>query len=886
MSQDTTRMGFGAYLKAYFKQCLEVFKHPKLLLPTVIMAVIWIGLGILQNKVERNLPLSILNFLTFAQGGLYGGIIGAIGGIMGKIVVAAFVNIMIVPLFYKKHPFANFKQGFQEIIANIKFESKDATALLLKGSGAALLLYCIFNSTQSFENSLVGIVSVVALISAAARKQGFLWGLVISWMNSVTKGKVPSYQQIIRILTGLTLGFTLGVLLSAVGSMWAGSIGMIALFVGWIIERGAKKETVTYIILIALFLLPKAELWASGRGKWTLVDVKTESIPTCTWTGLHGEHTSVTLSGTTASYRIDYVFGKDAGYYTGSITPFYGSYAPGYVFEGKSETNLGQGTKWFDIANWNWSYVWVSFAGVDRDRGARIGWELRNDLPPFNFTFPPKEDVGSDQFIFEATMKVMDAYIRTAYYFEWNSKRKAVTNPDGSDDSWDDDDWDDDIEITLPTWIEKLFGTDGTHTPDAVTILIGILGAIGGLGGSVGGGTDGGGIPTGNVPSGNGPTGNGPEPKPEPTPEELEWEKYQKEKDERFKKYLKDNPDGTKTYTDPATGEKHTLYPKYNTETGAFTHWENENDSPYDEDKLNDWLAWRERNSEHFAQNEAQAQQNLAEQRAMNQAQNDFDRERGSSAMADKWKTDKEQMEKDYEHEMHVYELAWKHGLATADKEALTKALMKDTHTALEDGAEAMNNANYWNDWVTSTELVETASDKFINIAGETSPMARKIKNFYTFAKSVAKHGSMGIVKGQGFGGLAAEVGVGIAEGGLGVLQNEEMTGTFGESFTGGMVKSGVNVAAEMGKTVLNDLLDPNKSASDIMDDLTTAGVNRIGYEFVGKVTGFFGEKASDTSQWGVNTISAINQEAGTHEAIGNVVADEINHFRQTHSGR
>ena len=93
MSQDSTRLGFGAYLKAYFKQCLEVLKHPKMLLPTAILAVVWIGLGILQNKVERNLPLSILNFLTFAQGGLYGGVLGALGGILGKIVVAAFVNI-------------------------------------------------------------------------------------------------------------------------------------------------------------------------------------------------------------------------------------------------------------------------------------------------------------------------------------------------------------------------------------------------------------------------------------------------------------------------------------------------------------------------------------------------------------------------------------------------------------------------------------------------------------------------------------------------------------------------------------------------------------------------------------------------------------------------
>lgn len=858
-------MGFGAYLKAYFKQCLEVFKHPKLLLPTVIMAVIWIGLGILQNKVERNLPLSILNFLTFAQGGLYGGIIGAIGGIMGKIVVAAFVNIMIVPLFYKKNPFANLKGGFNDVIQTVKFESTEAFVSLLKGFGAALLLYSIFNVTQSLENSLVGIVSAVALISAVARKGGFLWGLVLSWLNTVSKGKKVSYQQVLRVLTGMTFGFALGVVLSAAGSMWAGSLGIIALIVGWIMGRGSKKEAVATVLLVGVFLMaaPKSGQSFGGMLKmgWVLESVE-EDIQSS------GSGQFFASKGTISNLVVnkpghlsyDYTSNWDAAHASGHCTGTFeflhkDSYMPG------EEVLLGfSGSTEFSEITAFGSYTEIR---TSVDDAFKANFSMQN---AYRLEFRDPEEIGADAFDFYYYIHILGAHVGYIYHFRYV-------------------DFDDDVEFEMPNGFNILFGGD-KHASDLVSILIGLLGAAGGAAGAgLGGGGE---IPGGEIPGGEGPLGNGPdpEPTPEPTPEELEWERYQKEKDERFKKYLKDNPDGTKTYTDPATGEKHTLYPKYNTETGAFTHWENENDSPYDEDKLNDWLAWRERNSEHFAQNEAQAQQNLAEQQAMNQAQNDFDRERGSSAMADKWKTDKEQMEKDYEHEMHVYELAWKHGLATADKEALTKALMKDTHTALEDGAEAMNNANYWNDWVTSTELVETASDKFINIAGETSPMARKIKNFYTFAKSVAKHGSMGIVKGQGFGGLAAEVGVGIAEGGLGVLQNEEMTGTFGESFTGGMVKSGVNVAAEMGKTVLNDLLDPNKSASDIMDDLTTAGVNRIGYEFVGKVTGFFGEKASDTSQWGVNTISAINQEAGTHEAIGNVVADEINHFRQIRSGR
>ena len=131
-------MKLGAFLKQYLKQSLQVFKHPKQMLPTIILTVVWIALGILQIKIKDNLPMKVLNFLTYAQGGLYGGIFGAIGGILGKVVVAAFVNALIVPLFMGKKPFAAMEGGWKELLQNIGFQSKSALAPLLKGFGAAM----------------------------------------------------------------------------------------------------------------------------------------------------------------------------------------------------------------------------------------------------------------------------------------------------------------------------------------------------------------------------------------------------------------------------------------------------------------------------------------------------------------------------------------------------------------------------------------------------------------------------------------------------------------------------------------------------------------------------------------------------------------------------
>lgn len=860
MSQDTSHLTFGAYLKAYFKQCLEAFKHPKMLLPTAILAVVWIGLGILQNKVGRNLPLSILNFLTFAQGGLYGGILGALGGILGKIVVAAFVNIMVVPLFYKKNPFANLKGGFNDVIQTVKFESTEAFVSLLKGFGAALLLYSIFNVTQSLENSLVGIVSAVALISAVARKGGFLWGLVLSWLNTVSKGKKVSYQQVLRVLTGMTFGFALGVVLSAAGSMWAGSLGIIALIVGWIMGRGSKKEAVATVLLVGVFLMaaPKSGQSFGGMLKmgWVLESVE-EDIQSS------GSGQFFASKGTISNLVVnkpghlsyDYTSNWDAAHASGHCTGTFeflhkDSYMPG------EEVLLGfSGSTEFSEITAFGSYTEIR---TSVDDAFKANFSMQN---AYRLEFRDPEEIGADAFDFYYYIHILGAHVGYIYHFRYV-------------------DFDDDVEFEMPNGFNILFGGD-KHASDLVSILIGLLGAAGGAAGA--GLGDGGEIPGGEIPGGEGPLGNGPdpEPTPEPTPEELEWERYQKEKDERFKKYLKDNPDGTKTYTDPATGEKHTLYPRYNEETGKPEGWVNENDSHYDEDKLNDWLAWRERNSEHFAQNEAEAQQNLAQQRAMNQAQNDYDRERGSSAAADAHKAYKEECEK----EVYLTDLALKHGFINADdKDALKKALLKDKHEALEEGAEAMKDAAFWNDAVNYAETTERIADTTINVMGEF-PGNRGVKNFYTVAKTMAKHGMQGAVKGQGWGVVAKELGVGAVEGGLNVLQNQEMTGVFGTSALGKLAKAGVNIGAESAKSIVNDLMDPNKSASEILDNATKAGFNRLYFEGMGEITKAYGGLASDANQASIDEVGSFAQEMGFHTDSSDALAEKINHFRHKFFG-
>lgn len=266
----------------------------------------------------------------------------------------------------------------------------------------------------------------------------------------------------------------------------------------------------------------------------------------------------------------------------------------------------------------------------------------------------------------------------------------------------------------------------------------------------------------------------------------------------------------------------------------------------------------------------------------MNKAQNDYDRQRGSSATADKWKAEKEKLQKQQARQEHLDDLANKYGLVNPTPQELKRALMKDRLNAEQEGAEAMKDAAFWNDMVNGADFVEKTSDTLINVLGESQmPGARAVKNLYTVAKAMGKHGMQGAVRGQGWGEVVKELGIGAAEGGMGVLQNQEFESVFGTSLSGTIVKSGVNVGLEMGKSVVNNLFDSDKSAKDILDEATNAGVNRVGFELVGNFTKSIGGGASDVTQQGLNELSSFSQEMGFHNPLTEEIGEELNLKRQ-----
>ncbi len=234
----------GKFISGYIRQSLNALKNPKQLIPTVVLGIFWLALALLGSFGINPLPVRILSFLTFAQGGMFGGVLGAVGGILGKLVVVAFLNAAIIPLFQKKAPFSGIGGGIKGFFGDLAIKSITAVSPLLGGVGLSLLLYAFMNSTQSLQNSVVGIIALVMLLQNMGRQSGFLWGLVFSAASSISKGKTPSYIGVTRYLSGMTLGFTLSVALSALRlrwSVWLGAAFLLLALIFLILSK-SKKE--------------------------------------------------------------------------------------------------------------------------------------------------------------------------------------------------------------------------------------------------------------------------------------------------------------------------------------------------------------------------------------------------------------------------------------------------------------------------------------------------------------------------------------------------------------------------------------------------------------------------------------------------------------------
>lgn len=214
----------GDLFKSFFSSIGQAFKNPKRLIPAFVLATVWLVLNILQACGINPLPLRILSFLTFANGGMSGGAVGAIGGIIGKGVFAGALTSLI-GLFMRK---GGGKRSFKDTFSGAFGVTPETLFAYLTGIGAALLLY-LFISGGAVRISFMGGVAASFLSARAALNNGFLQRLI----NSVTaKGKPKASPNTAGFIRGLAAGFATAAVIGLTG------IWLIPFIIGLLLVNG------------------------------------------------------------------------------------------------------------------------------------------------------------------------------------------------------------------------------------------------------------------------------------------------------------------------------------------------------------------------------------------------------------------------------------------------------------------------------------------------------------------------------------------------------------------------------------------------------------------------------------------------------------------------
>lgn len=258
---DPTMGPFGftiAIIKTALSGIVALFKHPKMLLLTVFIAVLQTALAYLKLLLPSSEWVKYASLITFAQGGMYAGLLGAVGGVIGKGFYTWFINNLVFSMFKAKgvKP-AKLKEP----------KTKGALGLALLGLGLALIVYNFLSGNASLENSVIGVTAMFASYQTLKKKNGFLVGFICSF----TKGRMTRTAASI-VIKGMMVGFFLGVLsslkFSGVWCYLAGATFLILALMFLMMRRRMVVAVAALVVMMGsilpvLGLLQVTDKWVS-----------------------------------------------------------------------------------------------------------------------------------------------------------------------------------------------------------------------------------------------------------------------------------------------------------------------------------------------------------------------------------------------------------------------------------------------------------------------------------------------------------------------------------------------------------------------------------------------------------------------------------------------
>lgn len=226
-------------INSLYKNSKTVFKNKRKLIPALALAVIWMMLILLRLLGVNAIPVSILSFLTFAQGGLSPNLFHIIGGVIGKGIFAG----LVLSFFSKQSLLINLSGRRKQISNLIMSKSLSDLAALLIGVGIALIAYNFMAGHASLEMSMAAVAGCILSLRALGNGTGFLTSFIHSVVAKIKKGKQVETVYVSRIIAGMSIGFVLSVPLSLTNILTVGYLaGFIFLIAGLVLSITSGKD--------------------------------------------------------------------------------------------------------------------------------------------------------------------------------------------------------------------------------------------------------------------------------------------------------------------------------------------------------------------------------------------------------------------------------------------------------------------------------------------------------------------------------------------------------------------------------------------------------------------------------------------------------------------
>lgn len=229
--------------KRFVQEIIASFKDIKKLIPTIVLAVIWIVLILLPKIGVNPIPVQILSFLTFAQGGISNDPFRMFGGLVGKGLYAYLITLLVIPVTMGQNPFKSIASGLKSSVEQYKNMDSNLV-LLLTGAGIALIFYNFMAGYASPWKSMAAVTAMLLTLRSVANNSGFLTRFLNSLLNKIKK-PVNEKNNVKNIISGMSAGFALSIPISAIPYVYicyALGVVMIIASVILLIVKNSKKE--------------------------------------------------------------------------------------------------------------------------------------------------------------------------------------------------------------------------------------------------------------------------------------------------------------------------------------------------------------------------------------------------------------------------------------------------------------------------------------------------------------------------------------------------------------------------------------------------------------------------------------------------------------------